>query len=76
MKVTYKWFDGRYTQQTTANVEKIAPFKGIDRYKGDDGWYYLYLNGEWKYFGNTREINDYISNNINSKNNKDYGTHD
>ena len=61
MEITYKWFDGRYTQSATANVEKIAPYKGYDRYKGEDGWYYIQVNGEWQYFDSIREMNDFIN---------------
>ena len=61
MKITYKYFDGRYTQYQAVDVEKIAQHKGIDRYKGDDGWYYLNVKGEWRYFGSIREMNDFIN---------------
>ena len=64
MKIKYRWFDGRYTQQATANVEKIAPYKGVDRYKGDDGCYYVKAKGEWQYFGSIREMNNFISNTL------------
>ena len=61
MKITYKYFDGRYTQCQTVDVEKIAPYNGVDRYKGDDDWYYLNVKGEWRYFGSIREMNDFIN---------------
>ena len=53
MKIQYKWFDGRYTQQGEAKVKKIAEYKGHDIFRGSekyDKWYYVKFGDEWLYF--------------------------
>ena len=62
MQIQYKYFDGRFTHRCTAEVKPIAAFRGHDRYKDADGWYYVQDKaGEWHYFDSLGEINDYIS---------------
>jgi hypothetical protein len=60
MKITFKWFDGRYTQQSTTEAERLKTYKGHDIYKGSEGWLYICINGDWNYFGTIREAQKYI----------------
>ena len=68
MKITYKWFDGRYTQTNDVEVEKCAEYEGHDIYKDKVGWFYVNLDGEWYYYAikrhATQAIRTYKNNEI------------
>ena len=60
MRVEYRWFDGRYTQQGEVEVFYRKTYRGVDIYEGADGWYYV-KNGEYyNYFGTIRETQNFI----------------
>jgi len=61
MEIKCKYFDGRYTHETTAHVEKFKTYKGYDIYRGTDGWLYINIQDEWHYFGSVREAHNYIN---------------
>lgn len=64
MKITYKWFDGRYTQTNDVEVEKCAEYEGHDIYKDKDGWFYVLCMGNWQYFATIREVKRFINTTI------------
>ena len=60
MKIQYKYFDGRYTQECEAEVFLRKTYKGIDIYEGTDGWYYIKNKETYEYFGTIREAQQFI----------------
>ena len=60
MKITYKWFDGRYTQTNDVEVEKCAEYEGHDIYKDKDGWFYVNIEGDWNYYAIKRHATQAI----------------
>lgn len=62
MRITFKWFDGRYTQQDTTEAEKVKTYKGHDIYQDAQGWLYVETPDEgWRYFGTMREAKTFIN---------------
>ena len=66
IKITYKWFDGRYIEQETTMVIKRANYKGHDIYQDIDQWYFLNDGNNWQYFGTIMEAKRFITHIINN----------
>jgi hypothetical protein len=61
MTINYNYFDGRYTQYLSTEVEKVATHKGHDIYQDKDEWYYVFCFDNWQYFGTLREAKRFIN---------------
>lgn len=61
MRITYKWFDGRYTQTDEVEVKKCAEYEGHDIYKDKVGWLYVNFDGEWLYYSIMRHAKQAIT---------------
>lgn len=61
MKINCNYFDGRYTQYFTTEVEKVADYKGHEICKDADGWHYVSCHDNWQYFGSLREAKRFIN---------------
>ena len=60
MKIQYTFFDGRYTQYYTTDVELVQTHKGHAIYQEVSGWYFVKGYDNWQYFGNINEAKRFI----------------
>lgn len=63
MEITIKQLLGIYNcsyQYIKVEVEKYTSFRGYDIYADADGWCYVQINGDWRYFATIYECKRFI----------------